>query len=85
MNAAVKMAVDWVALLDELQALELKTREIAQHIGLSHSMLVEYRQGVKSPSHANGERLIEFWTRCTGKQRDLLPMCEQLPTMRSLR
>lgn len=85
MNAATKLVVDWVALLEQLHAKDLGTRVIAQHIGLSHSMLVEYRQGVKSPTHANGERLIAFWTMCTGKQRDDLPMCEQLPSTRSLR
>lgn len=82
MNAATKFAVDWVALLEQLRADDIRTGTISEHTGIAVSTLREYRLCVHSPTHAKGEALIDFWCRVRGVSRDSVPMTQQLPTAR---
>ena len=72
----VHLAVDWPQVLNDLRQRRVKTGLIARYTGLSTGNIREYRLGVKSPMHANGERIIEFWIRETGKQRVQLPLVQ---------
>ena len=73
MKPSAPLVVDWVTLMAELRRMGMPARTIASHVSLSHSVLIDYAQGVKSPIHANGERLIAFWMQATGKAREQLP------------
>lgn len=72
--SAAPMVVDWVSLLAELRKLGFSLRAIGEQIGLSHSSLVEYAQGLKRPNHASGERVLAFYCQATGKAREQVPM-----------
>ncbi len=69
--------VDWPSLLGELRRLGFSLRSVAGQVGTSHSMLVEYAQGVTRPQHASGERLIGFYLQATDKTRNDLPMTQE--------
>ena len=66
--------VDWPELLHELRRAGFHTGSIAEHTELGASTLREYRAGVSTPLHANGERLIRFWAQALGKDRAQLPI-----------
>jgi orotate phosphoribosyltransferase-like protein len=72
-SVAPNFVVDWSELLNDLRRRGLRTRQIAENLEMSHSTLVEYGQGVKSPLHANGERLIAYWCSVTSKTREEVP------------
>lgn len=82
MNAAVRHVVDWVAMLEQLRAADIRTGTISEHTGIAVSTLREYRLCVHSPTHAKGEALIDFWCRVRGEPRDALPMTLALPSAR---
>jgi len=79
MNAAVKLVVDWVTLLEQLRDAGIRTGTISERTGVAVSTLREYRLGIKSPLHSSGEAIVRFWCESTGKDREFVPMTEQLP------
>lgn len=76
MNAAAKPVIDWPEAIDELRRGGLSLKAIAAQCGLSPTTLTEWRQGIKSPTYANGEALVAFWCQYTGKGAELLPRCQ---------
>lgn len=66
--------VDWQLLLEELRLTSLTFRDIAKAVDVSHVTLINYANLAATPLHANGERLIAFWSLTTGKGRGELPM-----------
>lgn len=73
-TAAAELVVDWAAIMMQLQKLGIGPRALGRELTISHSQLIEYREYVKTPNHANGERIIEYWCRATGAARDSVPM-----------
>lgn len=85
MNATAHLVVDWPLLLEELRVSGGRSfRELARATELSHVSLFNYANGVTSPSHATGERLIAYWCERTGKHRGELPMVQALKIVNSL-
>lgn len=80
MNATTNQVVDWPALLEQLRDREVRTGTISEHTGIAVSTLREYRGGLKSPLHSNGEALIRFWCKATGQVRELVPMTQAMPS-----
>lgn len=78
MSATVEIVVDWQAMLNELRHMGIRTGQISMRVGLSSGNIREYRLGIKSPMHCNGERIIEYWMRLTAKTREQLPMVERV-------
>lgn len=74
MSAVIRArTVDWVAIIQQLR--ETKTiPQIAEGSGLAKNMIIGMANGYNHPRHANGELIIAFWMRETGKTRDDLPM-----------
>jgi hypothetical protein len=78
---AIQFVVDWPVLLNELRNMGIGSGQISMRVYLSSGNIREYRAGLKSPMHANGERIIEYWMRKTGKNRSQLPMVEKIVTV----
>lgn len=78
MSVPIQLVVDWPEMLNELRRLQIRTGMIGEFTGLSTGNIREYRLGLKSPMHANGERIIAFWIQATRKERAQLPMIERV-------
>lgn len=78
MSATVETVVDWSEMLNELRRMGIRTGQISMRVHLSSGNIREYRLGMKSPMHNNGEKIIEYWMRLTQKTRDQIPMVERV-------
>lgn len=67
-----KSVVDWFRVIVDLERSGYKQRDIALSVNAPRTTLLGWRQGA-APKWNEGERLIAFWCRVTGKERDLLP------------
>lgn len=78
MSAAIETVVNWSEMLNELRRMGIRTGQISMRVHLSSGNIREYRLGIKAPMHSNGERIIEYWIKLTGKTRADLPMMERV-------
>lgn len=67
-----EMRVNWFRLLWDLKALGHSRADIAGRTGLSEDKLDRYTRGAE-PRYCDGETLIGFWSRITGRHRDQVP------------
>jgi hypothetical protein len=78
--------IDWPRLLGDLQYLLGEpatdgsgvviiagTPTLATYLGVKRTTLVGWIDGAE-PKHSQGERLIEAWTRLSGKPREFTPI-----------
>ena len=65
--------VDWFAVLCDLKRCGFAAQGVAEEIGVAKSTLFGWKQGAE-PKHGDGERLIAFWCRASGRDRGDLPM-----------
>jgi hypothetical protein len=78
MSTVPQIVVDWPRLLNELRHMGIRSGQIGMRVNLSSGSVREYRLGIKAPLHSNGERIIQYWSRVTGKDRSQLPMVEKV-------
>ncbi|WP_439671443.1 hypothetical protein [Cupriavidus necator] len=71
---SAEMVVDWHALLIQLQRAGQSTSKIAAGSNVRRSTFLGWKNGGAQPRHPEGERMIAFWCRVTGKGRADLPM-----------
>lgn len=76
----IGMRVDWPTVIGQCKATKLSLRGIAYLTGLSTASIHNLSAGTVEPLHEHGERVIAFWSQCTGKTRDGLPTIPQ-PTI----
>lgn len=67
-----KKITDWFAVITEINRLGITHRDIADQIGIPKTTIIDWKQGAE-PRHADGEVLIDFWCRVTGKDRFDIP------------
>ena len=58
--------VDWFAVLCDLKRCGFAAQGVAEEIGVAKSTLFGWKQGAE-PKHGDGERLIAFWCRASGR------------------
>lgn len=69
-----ELRVDWFRLLADLRRLGFSQHQVAEHTAISRSTLLGWHLRTSEPSHAAGERLIEFWQTVMDRPREALPM-----------
>ncbi len=73
MGAAVAMRVDWFQVIADLRRCGYHNSSVAEVVGVARSTILYWGQGGE-PKYTDGERLVEFWSRATGRDRAHLPM-----------
>lgn len=74
MNATVtEFRIDWFRLIVTLRGCGMSEREIARRLGVDHSNVVRWKQGVE-PVHEKGERLIRLYCSQLALTRDDVPV-----------
>lgn len=68
--------IDWERVLNDLTRVHVSTREVARHLGRSHTTVLQW--GVTSvPKHHDGEALLALWCAQTTNGRESAPLVGQ--------
>lgn len=71
-------AVAWGTLFRDLAEIGYSTYRIAGAVGIPRTTLDYFRSGGE-PKYSDGELLLRFWARTTGKNLDSVPREQELP------
>lgn len=64
--------VCWALILQDLCTGRLNVNGLARELDIPRSTLRGWIEG-QQPGHSDGERLLEYWIKATGKSREQIP------------
>ena len=70
---APEIRIDWFQVINDLGRRGFPLQLIADSVDVAKSTVHGWKQGAE-PKHGDGERLIAFWCRASGRDRGDLPM-----------
>ena len=77
----VDTRVDWARVLLDLRRSGYSMRAFADSLGIARSTITGWMAG-SEPKHADGEKLLAFWSYATGRQLSAVPREARLPGIR---
>ena len=80
-SRTVDTRVDWVRVLLDLRRSGYSMRAFADSLGIARSTITGWMAG-SEPKHADGEKLLAFWSYATGRQLSAVPREARLPGIR---
>ncbi len=80
-SRSVDTRVDWVRVLLDLRRSGYSMRAFADSLGIARSTITGWMAG-SEPKHADGEKLLAFWSYATGRQLSAVPREARLPGIR---
>ena len=72
MAAVADVRVDWFQVINGLSRAGYSPQSVADEVGVARTTLLGWKQGAE-PRYTEGERLVAFWCRVTGRERETLP------------
>jgi len=77
----VDTRVDWARVLLDLRRSGYSMRAFSDSLGIARSTITGWMAG-SEPKHADGEKLLAFWSYATGRELSAVPREARLPGIR---
>lgn len=83
-NRLPERRVDWFRILADLMHRGFLLSHVAHQIDAPRTTVMGWRDGIE-PRHDDGERLLRFWSECTGMSRLDVPYTHREPSAAKFR